>query len=785
MKKSALWIALLGITLSSTTAYAIEFSSYSNGLTVEDSVEYYVPLSNDDELLQATSIPNSYDLRSSDGKCRITSPKDQGVFSTCWAFSLINAVESSLISQGYADTSIDLSELSLIYFCKNRQGDLLGNLNNDRVYTAPLKNYLTEDGTHYSAIATLMSGSGLVDEPMASYGLTNEATPVLSPDLQYGNYRLTESRTLSMKNASYVKEMITEWGAGATGVSMDLAPSSINEFAEGEYALYVPTSTKANHGVSLIGWDDNFPKGNFSQEPNNNGAWLLQNSYGSNIEYFWVSYEDPTLANTLAYFVKVTPDKKADNTYQYDGTNGLYSYPVPTGNTVVSHFDIKGGAELEELKGISFGTHSGNVTYSVQIYKNSPMDNPLGGTQVLSSPVVGQTHFAGFYDIPFDTPVSVQQGDTVDVALTVISSKPSDPTSTVLVDMDKSGATLSTVSENYMEQNQCYVIGDAVTDLYNLGYTPRLKLYTNNHSHDFSAQIVNEKTRCSVATLYKPATYYYSCAGCSELDKTRTFEYGSVLPNYVKTITLSPTSISMFRNATNQLTATVTPMTTSLPYTKTVKYTSSNPAVAKVSSKGLVTGVTKGTATIVAEATDGSGVKATCRVTIRQQVTSISLNTYKKVIKKGNKYTITPKVYPSTANNRAVNWTTSDKTIATISADGVATAKKNGTVTITCKAKDGSKVTRAMTLVVGTPVSRVTLNRATSTLKVGSGGTLKATVYPSTSSIKSVSWTSSDPSVATVTSKGYVKALKKGKSTITVKSKDGNNRKATCVVTVK
>ncbi|MBQ9014992.1 MAG: Ig-like domain-containing protein [Firmicutes bacterium] len=69
-------------------------------------------------------------------------------------------------------------------------------------------------------------------------------------------------------------------------------------------------------------------------------------------------------------------------------------------------------------------------------------------------------------------------------------------------------------------------------------------------------------------------------------------------------------------------------------------------------------------------------------------------------------------------------------------------------------------------------------------MKKGKKKTLKATVSPSNAANKAVTWKSSNKKVATVTSKGVVKAKKKGKATITVTTKDGK-KKATCKITVK
>jgi uncharacterized protein YjdB len=79
-------------------------------------------------------------------------------------------------------------------------------------------------------------------------------------------------------------------------------------------------------------------------------------------------------------------------------------------------------------------------------------------------------------------------------------------------------------------------------------------------------------------------------------------------------------------------------------------------------------------------------------------------------------------------------------------------------------------------------VKKLVLNKKRVTLKKGKKYNLTVTLNPVTATNK-ITWSSSNKKVATVTSKGVVKAKKKGKATITVKSSNG--KKATCKVTVK
>ena len=127
---------------------------------------------------------------------------------------------------------------------------------------------------------------------------------------------------------------------------------------------------------------------------------------------------------------------------------------------------------------------------------------------------------------------------------------------------------------------------------------------------------------------------------------------------------------------------------------RTVEWKSSNPKVATVSAKGKVTALKKGTATITCTARDGSGVKVSCRITVKDRLVSkISLNKTKVSIGKGKTFQLTvKKITPTTAFNRKVKWSSSDQKIATVDKNGKVKARKKGTCYIICTAADGSGV---------------------------------------------------------------------------------------------
>ena len=144
-------------------------------------------------------------------------------------------------------------------------------------------------------------------------------------------------------------------------------------------------------------------------------------------------------------------------------------------------------------------------------------------------------------------------------------------------------------------------------------------------------------------------------------------------------------------------------------------------------------------------------------------------------LKKGKTFTLKPKVTVTGKISKKVTYKTSNKKVVAVNAKGKITAKKKGTAKIYVISKADKKKKCTITVTVGTPV----------TMRVGKKQTLKATVTPKKASSRAVVWKSSNTKIATVSSKGVVKAKKAGTATITATAKDGSGKKAACKITVK
>ena len=164
--------------------------------------------------------------------------------------------------------------------------------------------------------------------------------------------------------------------------------------------------------------------------------------------------------------------------------------------------------------------------------------------------------------------------------------------------------------------------------------------------------------------------------------------------------------------------------------------------------------------------------------------TGVSLNKTSATINNGETLQLTATVSPNNATNKAVTWSSSNTNVATVSSSGLVTAKSRGTATITATTTDGSNLSASCSVTVTQLATGISLNRTSATIINGETLQLTATVSPSNVNNSAVTWSSSDTSVATVSSGGLVTALKPGTASITATTQDGSNLSATCQLTV-
>ncbi len=153
----------------------------------------------------------------------------------------------------------------------------------------------------------------------------------------------------------------------------------------------------------------------------------------------------------------------------------------------------------------------------------------------------------------------------------------------------------------------------------------------------------------------------------------------------------------------------------------------------------------------------------------------------------GQTVSLAPTFTPDSTTNKNVTWVSSNPAVASVSNAGVVTAVATGTTTITATSAADTYLSASCTIIVKLPVlaSEVTLNQTALTLtSEGATASLEATVLPADAANKSVTWTSGNPAVATVSDAGVVTAVANGTTTVTATAADGSNKTAVCEVTV-
>ena len=353
-----------------------------------------------------------------------------------------------------------------------------------------------------------------------------------------------------------------------------------------------------------------------------------------------------------------------------------------------------------------------------------------------------------------ETTITASAGGKSATCKVTVSKRPVDVTS----------VTLDRTSVN-MEIGQTTML---VATVYPSDATDKTVSWT---SSDASVASVNEY---GMVTAVSEGSAVISASAGKESANCLVTVSKKIIP--VTSVTLDRTSVTLEIGQSTTLVAYVQPDDAT---DKTVSWTNSDDTVISLDANGRITALKEGTATVAAIAGDKS---ASCAVTVSKSVvpvTSVTLDRSTLSLEKGQSVKLVATVSPSDATDKDVTWNSSDFSVANVDQEGNVLAMKSGSATITTKA--GEKTATCRVTVV-TPVAGISLDRSSLSLEVGQSETLVATVLPDDATEQSVSWTSSDNTVATVDSSGKVTALKKGSTTITASA---GGKYATCSVTVK
>lgn len=246
----------------------------------------------------------------------------------------------------------------------------------------------------------------------------------------------------------------------------------------------------------------------------------------------------------------------------------------------------------------------------------------------------------------------------------------------------------------------------------------------------------------------------------------------------VTSIKLDETTKTMYVGDTARMSYIIAPTNAT---NREVTWSSTNSAVFTVDANGQVSAKGSGIAVLVLKSSDG-GYMSTCTITVKQKATGIDFDVTNLELNVGQTYTIKVTAQPADATDYTLTWSSLDNAIATVDAKGTITGKAVGKTVVMATVSTGGVV--YCNVVVKAAATGMQLNYSEKNVVIGDYLDIKASIIPSNAaSTVSVVWTSSKPSVATISSTGRLKAIKGGTTVITAKTSDGKYT-SHCIINV-
>ena len=417
-------------------------------------------------------------------------PINQGSSSLCWAFTSTMLAEISMIKKGLADKlSVRYSPEQVGYFFYNRINDPLGNTPDDKNILL-LSDYWNKGGNNSFNTWSLSSWISMRDESDVPF--VNRKYETLSDDKAYSssahlqNAYWTEIYSADPQNIDYienVKELVYNCGGASVIISDGL---SIN----GNHAVY-NKSGGGGHNVTIVGWDDSFPKENFSTVPPGDGAWYIRDSYDGvgnrdSNGCFWMSYysrdlTDSTTDKAIAYDFEAGDNY--DNNYQYDGSAG--NYCLSSGKETIRMSNVFRAKGDEILKAVAFAPASTSMSYEIKIYnlsENFITPAPEGETPLAT--VSGDTRYVGYRTVKLDEPVNLMKNDLFSV---VVDARDTSGDNNAKLYVEGAGTNSNWLKfEAGLNPGQSYYNNTDMTSWADNKYCARIKAFTNDAGYEIS-----------------------------------------------------------------------------------------------------------------------------------------------------------------------------------------------------------------------------------------------------------------------------------------------------------
>ena len=399
-------------------------------------------------------LPNQYNLWN---EGLSTAIRFQNPFGSCWAFGMLSAVESNVLEQTQQDQStVDLSERQLAWFSYQKRDALGISADGEGLAAVEGVNVFNIGGCRDTSVAQLSAWDGVTTEAEIPY--TNRAGEWSSDpygDIAKSDWSLDDDQLSSaivhLQEADYlpcpatftdydthtgyvfdenalnaVKEALYTTGAlDMAFYASDNLPDQTDtdpSFWDSEHnSRYNYLYAEANHEVSIVGWDDDYSKEDFSTEAPGDGAFIVKNSWDDdwgNDGYFYLSYYDQSLTEITSVQVDVPEEENNeliydyDHNYQYDYL-GLKNCPVNSStkeNRIANVFQIE---DDQNLSAVSAVTSKAGSSVEVWLYQTSDSENPESGTCLGHQ---SETFtYAGFHTIKLAEAITLEPGTSLSV----------------------------------------------------------------------------------------------------------------------------------------------------------------------------------------------------------------------------------------------------------------------------------------------------------------------------------------------------------------------------------
>lgn len=321
-------------------------------------------------------LPDSYDMRKYG---RVSEVRDQGRYGTCWAFASLGALETTLLPEEDKQFSTDHMTL-----CNSYNLDL------------------SKGGEHTMSIAYLAAWQGPVYEEDDPYG--DGETDTSLEEVMH----LEEALVINDRDFDILKSAIFRYGAIETSLysQMEYVDSKSKYYSEENHSYYYDGDEIPNHDIVVVGWDDNYPKENFTNEPEGDGAFICKNSWGTEFGedgFFYVSYYDKNICNKAVVYTRVASKDNYDNIYQSDmlGWVGLMGF----GKEEAYFANVYEAGEDEELAAVAFYATDKDTEFEVYYVDDFTGKESFKERKFAVS---GSMKYAGYYTVDLPEPVRLK-----------------------------------------------------------------------------------------------------------------------------------------------------------------------------------------------------------------------------------------------------------------------------------------------------------------------------------------------------------------------------------------